>query len=230
MKCDKCQNEFESEQLMQQNELVTRNKVNLYPALDLGELIKFYKSLKVSAFLCEKCFWSDYKKFAISRSLIVSIFFIIANLFGFSLIAFGKWDSPTQQFWAGVILFSVLNGGWMGILLIYFLIFKRKIKPYQADQTAIFAPYLFDKLKDRKQELETVEKILGIYQKNPNGFSRTFGGQSVEELREIGHRLYHTGGIELMRRVHEDFSKRCDFLGAPRNLEHIWDGVGTWKG
>jgi hypothetical protein len=117
------------------------------------------------------------------------------------------------------------------------LVFKRKVKPLQIEYLTVFAPYLYDKLKTAKEEFEVggnkfiaVERILEIYDKNPNCFVLSYGGEEVKELRQIGYKLFEEGGMELMRWVHENFSKRCNILGAPRNLEHIWDGVGTWKG
>lgn len=77
---------------------------------------------------------------------------------------------------------------------------------------------------------EAVERILSIYRSHPQGFVQGFGGDPEQELRRLGERLNEIGGKDLMRAAHADFSSRCNLPGAARNLEFIWDGIGSWQG
>jgi len=77
---------------------------------------------------------------------------------------------------------------------------------------------------------ETVARILSIYRSHPQGFVQGFGGAPEQELRGIGERLNGVGGIDLMRAAHAEFASHCDIPGAARNLEFVWDGIGTWQG
>ena len=36
--------------------------------------------------------------------------------------------------------------------------------------------------------------------------------------------------MTLMLKVHEAFSSKANVYGAPRNLEHMWDNIGEWRG
>jgi len=77
---------------------------------------------------------------------------------------------------------------------------------------------------------EAVERILSIYRSHPQGFVQGSGGAPEQELRNLGERLNEIGGKDLMRAAHADFSVRCNVPGAARNLEFIWDGIGSWQG
>jgi hypothetical protein len=77
---------------------------------------------------------------------------------------------------------------------------------------------------------EAVEEILSIYRRHPQGFVQGFGGAPEQELRRLGERLNEIGGKDLMRAAHADFSSRCNLPGAARNLEFVWDGIGSWQG
>jgi hypothetical protein len=77
---------------------------------------------------------------------------------------------------------------------------------------------------------DIAENILAMYKKSPGGFYRGFGWSGEKNLREIGQMLYEKGGMDLMRQVHAQFSYRCNIAGAARNLEIMWDGIGTWRG
>ncbi|MFD1045917.1 hypothetical protein ACFQ1S_10255 [Kibdelosporangium lantanae] len=53
--------------------------------------------------------------------------------------------------------------------------------------------------------------------------------RAVTELRAIGHQLNEAGGISLMIAVAE----RANALAKTRilrRIEHIWDGIGDWRG
>lgn len=77
---------------------------------------------------------------------------------------------------------------------------------------------------------EAVERVLSIYCSHPQGFVQGSGGAPEQELRRLGERLNEIGGKDLMRAAHADFSSRCNVPGAARNLEFIWDGIGSWQG
>jgi hypothetical protein len=69
-----------------------------------------------------------------------------------------------------------------------------------------------------------------MYAKRPEGFYRGFGWPEEKRLREIGQMLHDKGGINLMRKIHSQFASSSIAIGAPRNLEIMWDGIGAWKG
>lgn len=51
---------------------------------------------------------------------------------------------------------------------------------------------------------------------------------AAEPVRQVGERLDEIGGIELMRDAHALFVGERPHLA--RNLEMVWDGIGTWSG
>ena len=74
------------------------------------------------------------------------------------------------------------------------------------------------------------ERLLRIYQIYPSGYLPPL---AVSEVRGIGESIDRIGGISLMRSVHSEFESLClrnGLIGAPRNLEHTWNQVGTWRG
>lgn len=75
-----------------------------------------------------------------------------------------------------------------------------------------------------------VNRLLDIYKRHPQGFIQGSGGASEQEIRNIGQRLDDLGGKGLMLAVHADFAAHCPCPGAARNLEFMWDGIGTWLG
>ena len=75
-----------------------------------------------------------------------------------------------------------------------------------------------------------VNRLLDIYQRHPQGFIQGSGGVSEQQIRNIGQGLDDLGGKELMLAVHADFADHCPFPGAARNLEFMWDGIGSWLG
>ena len=59
------------------------------------------------------------------------------------------------------------------------------------------------------------------------------GGFAIEEapaapVRDIGSRLHECGGLRLMREAHAQFAALRPGMG--RNLEMVWDGIGSWSG
>jgi len=80
-------------------------------------------------------------------------------------------------------------------------------------------------------EADAVEALISIYTENPDGFAPGYGDPGARaKVREIGEALNSVGGMSLMLRVHSEFQRRTCVYGAPRNLEHTWDGIGEWMG
>ncbi len=73
---------------------------------------------------------------------------------------------------------------------------------------------------------ELVDSLVRMYQDNPRGLSP---GDADEGLvRAIGQRLYGLGGDSTMSNAHAAFSSRMPQFA--RNLEHVWNGIGSWMG
>ena len=81
-----------------------------------------------------------------------------------------------------------------------------------------------------KLPVDSAGRLLEIYQSRPEGFLRSGGGPLEKEIRDIGQRLYQTGGDDLMFLAHQEFRRKCNVLGGPRNLEIMWHGIGEWQG
>ena len=77
---------------------------------------------------------------------------------------------------------------------------------------------------------EAVDKMVSIYREHPQGFVRGSGGALEQELRRVGEMLNQKGGKDLMLAAHAEFASRCGVLGAARNVEFVWDGIGSWMG
>jgi hypothetical protein len=77
---------------------------------------------------------------------------------------------------------------------------------------------------------EAIEKMVSIYRRHPQGFVQGAGGEPEQELRRIGQMLHENGGMNLMRAAHAEFAGKAGVRGAPRNLEFMWDGIGSWRG
>jgi hypothetical protein len=75
---------------------------------------------------------------------------------------------------------------------------------------------------------QLVEGLLEVYSRNPDGYIPDMFCRDAEEIREIGEVLHKRGGLALMQAAHQEFAAR-NFL-AKRNLEHLWDFVGQWRG
>lgn len=112
-----------------------------------------------------------------------------------------------------LVLFSIGVFVYVGLLIlgIVGLISRRRAK----------RPISFD---------EAIKRMVSIYREHPEGFIVGRGGKPEQELRRIGEMLDSTGGMDLMRAAHAEFSSRCSVRGAPRNLELMWDGIGRWQG
>jgi hypothetical protein len=77
----------------------------------------------------------------------------------------------------------------------------------------------------------SVTELLAVYDRHPEGFAPGFGdAQARAGVRQIGTALNGAGGMDLMLAVHAEFTRRSQVSGAARNLEHMWDGIGEWRG
>lgn len=72
--------------------------------------------------------------------------------------------------------------------------------------------------------------LAAIYTYCPDGFVRGQGGATEKQIRRIGQDLHDEGGMDLMLAAHARFNGICPILGAARNLEFMWDGIGDWRG
>ena len=116
-----------------------------------------------------------------------------------------KSDSPAI---AGLLASTLLMGAVVAFLMIIFA----PTEDQATDETAI------------------VDRLIAIYRTHPQGFIAMSSRPEVEEIHLIGTRLDARGGKALMLKVHVAFAARCGVPGAPRNLEIIWDGIGSWQG
>lgn len=91
------------------------------------------------------------------------------------------------------------------------------------------------KAKEPSSLRKAVDRLIEIYHQNPKGFGPeedcTVGEiKCIREIRHIGRSLNKLGGISLMRKAHGEFNRRCEIFGASRNLDLVWDGIGSWRG
>jgi hypothetical protein len=71
---------------------------------------------------------------------------------------------------------------------------------------------------------DSVRRLIELYLRQPQGFVTSQAG----EVREIGRQLDEAGGMEMMLAAHTLF--RSYNPGLARNLEMVWDGIGSWRG
>ena len=72
--------------------------------------------------------------------------------------------------------------------------------------------------------MDSVRTLLGLYRNQPQGFLKSNAG----EVRSVGQRLNDAGGMDLMLQAHAMFASQNP--GMARNLEIVWDGIGSWMG
>lgn len=74
-------------------------------------------------------------------------------------------------------------------------------------------------------------RIEMLYRLHPEGFVRGEGGVPESVIREVGAMINRRGGMKLMQETHALFAQKAAYIqGAARNLEHVWDGIGDWRG
>lgn len=71
---------------------------------------------------------------------------------------------------------------------------------------------------------DSVKQLMKLYWQHPQGFLTS----QANEVRAIGSRLNEAGGMEMMLAAHTLF--RSVNPGMVRNLEMVWDGIGSWRG
>jgi hypothetical protein len=133
---------------------------------------------------------------------------------------------PMRDKVANIILALIV--GLPGVLLIYFGL--------RADRRALKeardwkGPQYMTLKRLPGTEKEAIQALVEIYHEHPQGFLTGSSSPEAKMIRAIGDMLDEKGGMPLMLRVHEVFSSRCGIYGAPRNLEHMWDNIGEWRG
>ena len=75
-----------------------------------------------------------------------------------------------------------------------------------------------------------VSQLIRLYTISIRGEGFLKGTYNAMSVRKIGEKLNTIGGFELMLYVHAQFSATYTILGAARNLEYLWDGIGNWQG
>jgi len=96
--------------------------------------------------------------------------------------------------------------------------------------------FLLKKMQDGKkvkmQDLVTAsaQKLIELYSLSPKGEGFLTDSNAVEPVRAVGKLLNNTGGFQLMLHTHGQFAASYSVYGAARNLEMVWDGIGSWRG
>jgi len=75
---------------------------------------------------------------------------------------------------------------------------------------------------------ECVGQLVALYDKTPKGEGFIAHSASAKPVEQIGERLDNAGGFDLMVLAHRRFRQQRP--RAARNLEYVWDGVGSWQG
>jgi hypothetical protein len=76
----------------------------------------------------------------------------------------------------------------------------------------------------------SVEHLIRLYSSTPKGEGFLTGSSAAERVRMVGEFLDKAGGFQLMLEVHKQFAAVYNVVGAARNLEMVWDGIGGWAG
>ena len=75
--------------------------------------------------------------------------------------------------------------------------------------------------------LDQAARVLAqLYDSTPEGF--VVGTPGADRLRDVGRQLDAMGGFEMMRTAHTAFAAARPRMA--RNLEMVWDGIGSWRG
>ena len=77
---------------------------------------------------------------------------------------------------------------------------------------------------------DIVNHLVRMYKSSPRGEGFSFYSQEAEPLKQMGKILNTAGGFDLMLFVHQQFAATYTVMGAARNLEQMWDGIGLWRG
>lgn len=82
--------------------------------------------------------------------------------------------------------------------------------------------------KMKNMEEDVVDKLITLYDNSLRGEGFITDSIQAKPVREIGQSLFDSGGKELMLTIHSMFKEKRPFVA--RNLEMVWDGIGTWRG
>ncbi len=76
--------------------------------------------------------------------------------------------------------------------------------------------------------IKHLEKLVELYDSSPRGEGFITHSSSAEPVRRIGEDLNRIDGMDAMLLAHSLFAKARP--QAARNLEMVWDGIGSWNG
>lgn len=96
-----------------------------------------------------------------------------------------------------------------------------------AVESALSHPEYSRQAKDLLRDLvaeQACRELIAILVQDP----AERGSAARQRVVEIGEELHESGGTEFMREVHAEFTARRRPLS--RNLDMIWDGIGSWEG
>lgn len=147
-------------------------------------------------------------------------------LFGVFLIIGAFMDSPTTL---GIVAMAGIAGLFLiapGALVIY------SGTPSGRRHLAAAKPEASVALRQQGETDpdDAVIELLQLYGATREGFYPSRSGVSETRVRDIGRQLDAQGGKELMRDVHSKFARMTNTPGGARNLEIMWDGIGSWQG
>ena len=75
-----------------------------------------------------------------------------------------------------------------------------------------------------------IKELIQLYSSSPKGEGFIHGSIDAISVVQIGKKLNDIGGFQLMLEVHNQFASSYNVYGAARNLEMVWDGIGSWRG
>ena len=132
-----------------------------------------------------------------------------------------------------ILAFCAIFIGIIGYFIYGIYVSLIKKNPYAKTEHSgkIYNPYntVEKETKTKDQILdECVDELVSIYTRNPGGFLSD--SPSAKPVKDIGRKLNDAGGMDLMLRAHEIFSAKITGIGLARNLEMVWDGIGSWRG
>ena len=82
----------------------------------------------------------------------------------------------------------------------------------------------------KKVVSESLNELIRLYSSSPKGEGFITDSYAAEPVRKIGKELNAAGGFQLMLSVHNQFAATYNVRGTARNLEMVWDGIGSWRG
>jgi hypothetical protein len=102
-----------------------------------------------------------------------------------------------------------------------------KVATEKLKDKTVLADLVLEREKEEKFN-NMIYELVEMYYSIEKGFSSN--SENEIRIKTIGEQLNKLGGFEIMKKGHAEFSRQCNIYGAPRNLEHKWDGIGKWLG